>query len=124
MDERLKVFETEEYLNLETLRDSGEGVCTPVWFALEGGKFYIRTLGNSYKVKRIQANPAARVAPCEGNGDLKGAWTPAQAAIGGQVDLDRAQELLNQKYGIRKRLFDLIGRLMGRKWVTVVVELV
>ena len=124
MDERVKAFETEEYLNLETLRENGEGVPTPVWFALEGGKFYIRTLGNSYKVKRIQANPAARIAPCEGNGNLKDAWTPAWAAIGDPGDLDRVQELLNQKYGVRKRLFDLIGRLMGRKWVTIVVELV
>jgi uncharacterized protein len=124
MDEQLKVFETEEYLNLETLRDSGEGVCTPVWFALAGDKFYIRTLGNSYKVKRIQANPAVRIAPCAGNGNLKGTWIHARAALGGQADLERAHELLNQKYGFRKRLFDFFGRLMGRIWVTIIVELV
>ena len=124
MNEGLKAFENETYLNLETLRESGEGVPTPVWFALQGGKFYIRTLGNSFKVKRIQANPVVRMAPCQANGDLKGTWTPGRAVIGSPEEIERAQQLFNSKYGLRKRLFELFGRLTGRKWATIVVELV
>jgi uncharacterized protein len=124
MDDRLKDFENETYLNLETLRDSGEGVPTPVWFALDGSKFYIRTLEKSYKVKRLRGNSAVRIASCEANGDLKGEWAPARAVIGGARDFGRAEQLFNSKYGFRNRLFGLFGRLMGRKWATITVELI
>lgn len=118
MDERLGQFEHKSYLNLETLRRTGEGVQTPVWFVQDDGVFYIRTLADSGKVKRVRANGAVRVAPCEVNGRVIGAWVAAEAV---EVhDTDRAVKvarLLEDKYGVTQvRAFAAASSLRGHRY--------
>src|SRR2546421_316307 len=58
-------FAGHKYLNLETLKKSGDGVKTPVWFAADpsasldsnDAKLYVYTIGVSGKVKSIRNNP-------------------------------------------------------------------
>ncbi|MCS7324271.1 MAG: PPOX class F420-dependent oxidoreductase [Anaerolineae bacterium] len=105
----LSALRSETYINLQTFRRNGQGVPTPVWFVEEGGVLYVRTLARSGKVKRVRNNPRVRVAACDARGNLKGEWVEAQAWLVGETEAAHANELLNRKYGLMKRAFDLIG---------------
>ena len=81
MPDPMGQFASAQYLNLETFRKTGVGVRTPVWFALEKDVFYIYTLPEAGKTKRIRNNPKVRMAPCDMRGNLRGAWVEARARI-------------------------------------------
>lgn len=125
MDERLSQFEHESYVNLETFRRSGQGVQTPVWFVQEDEVFYIRTLAESGKVKRIQANRAVRVAPCEVNGRVIGTWLSAEAVEVQDADLAvRVARLLEDKYGVTQvRAFAAASSLRGHLYTILRITL-
>ena len=77
----LKAFDNEEYISLETYRKTGVAIATPVWFAEKDGVFYIYSVADAGKVKRIRNNPTVRIAPCQFRGELKGDWVEATACI-------------------------------------------
>ncbi|MFX1506764.1 MAG: PPOX class F420-dependent oxidoreductase [Promethearchaeota archaeon] len=62
----------QKYISLKTFYENGRGVATPVEFAEKDGKLYVNTRTNSWKVKRIQGNPKATIAPCTIRGKLLG----------------------------------------------------
>jgi PPOX class probable F420-dependent enzyme len=103
-------FAGHKYLSLETLRRSGVGVRTPVWFAERNGELLLYTLADSGKVKRIRNNPRVRVAPSDMRGKLLGDWSEATARFLDGDEARRANDALNQKYWM-KRLFDWSSRL-------------
>lgn len=118
-----KAFEREKYLNLETFRKSGQGVPTPVWFVRDGSALYVNTERTSGKVKRIRNNPRVRIAPCDARGGLRGDWVEATAAVVEDSSVDqRVSELANKKYGITKKLFDLMGRVNHGSRIVVRIE--
>jgi uncharacterized protein len=101
-------FARQKYLNLETFRRNGEGVRTPVWFVQDGSVLYVTTQASSGKVKRIRRNGQVNVAPCTVDGRVTGAWVPAAAReLTGEEDRQRVERLLDRKYGLVKKLFDL-----------------
>ena len=57
MDE-LAQFANQQFINVETFRKNGQGVQTPVWFVEDKGTLYVRTVENSFKVKRIRNTPS------------------------------------------------------------------
>ena len=87
MPDAIAQFAKTKYLSLETFRKTGAGVRTPVWFAEDPASpagvttFYVYTLPDSGKAKRIRNNPKVRIAPCTMSGDLRGAWIDARARI-------------------------------------------
>jgi len=83
-------FHNQAFLNLETFRKDGTGVRTPVWFVEDGKLFYVRTLADSWKVKRIRNNSRVRVVSCKAQGEPLGEWVTAAAR---QID-DRTGALL------------------------------
>ena len=103
------------YISLETFKKNGEGVRTPVWFAVDGPHLVVFTDGTSYKVKRIRRDPRARVAACDVRGNLRGPFYDAHAELldPGPGE-DRAYRALTQKYGWQKRLIDVFSALGGR----------
>ena len=102
----LEQFSKKKYLNLETFRKSGESVQTPVWFVQAGETFYIQTVANSGKVKRIRHNGRVNIAPCKMDGKLIGSWVPAQAREVTDPEVSTAADrLLNRKYGLLKKIF-------------------
>ena len=108
-------FDAHKYLNLSTLRKSGERVNTPVWFAALSGKLYVFTAGNSGKVKRIRNFPEVRIAPCDLRGNLYGEWVAARA----RIVVDERQQgpayaALRAKYGWLMWLTDMGARLTGK----------
>lgn len=116
-------FAGQQYLNLESYRKTGQPVRTPVWFAEGDQVFYIYTLADSYKVKRIRNNPRVRIAPCDVRGKVKGEWVEATAHILDQTGSRRAHELLNRKYGWLKRAGDLFSKFRRRARTEIAIEI-
>ncbi len=112
-------FQRQSYLNLLTFRKNGVEMPTPVWFVEVDGAFLIQTGLNAGKIKRIRNNARVRIAPCDSRGRLKGAWIDATASIVSQTHGAQAQTLALKKYGLIKRIFDIMQR---RKYDVIRVE--
>lgn len=123
MPDPIAQFANAKYLNLETFRKTGAGVRTPVWFAQEGSTFYVYTLPDAGKTKRIRNNPKVRVAPCDMRGNLRGAWVDARARICESSEAAHGQELLRRKYGWMKIIGDFFSRLRGRTQVVIAIDM-
>ena len=120
--EKSAQFAGQKYLSLETYRKTGAPVQTPVWFAEQKGVFFIYSLANAGKMKRIRNNPRVRIAPCDFRGNVKGEWVDAEARILDRAGAESAHRLLNRKYGFVKRLGDFFSRLRKRERATVALE--
>jgi len=102
----LDQFNKQKYLNLETFRKNGECMDTPVWFVQEGVTFYVITMANSGKVKRIRNNGRVNIAPCKMDGKLAGKWIPAEARQVTDPELSQTVDhMLDRKYGLLKKFF-------------------
>ena len=121
--DKLSPFAGEKYLNLETYRKNGTAVATPVWFAEDEGMFYIYSLANAGKVKRIRNNSSVRVVPCDIRGNVKGEWVGGQARIVQGDEEAKGHRLLDKKYGVLKKTGNLISSLMNRERVVIAIEL-
>ena len=106
-----------KYCQLITFRRSGGAVPTPVWFALDGGRLYVKTEDPSGKVKRIRREDRVRVAPCGIAGRLRGPALEGRARFLPADATDRAEHVLRRRYGLGRRLFVLavepVFRLRG-----------
>jgi len=120
----LDQFHKQKYLNLETFRKSGEGMRTPVWFVQDGEIIYVQTMANSGKVKRIYNNCMVNIAPCKMGGKLIGSWVPAQARpVTDPTVSVLADHLLNQKYGLLKKLFSNQRASKGAKDIILEIKI-
>jgi hypothetical protein len=131
MPDAVTQFANAKYLNLETFRKSGIGVCTPVWFAQapaqsEGARgpevFYVYSEADAGKVKRIRNNPKVRVAPCDMRGNLRGAWVEGRARICAAEEAALGQQLLRHKYWL-KIVGDFFGRLLRHENEVIAIVL-
>ena len=128
MPDAIGQFAKAKYLNLETFRKTGVGVRTPVWFAEDPASrsvttFYVYTLPNSGKAKRIRNNPKVRIVPCTMRGDLRGAWVDARARICTGAEVEKGQQMLGQKYGLAKSIGDFFSRMRGRTQIVLAIEI-
>jgi uncharacterized protein len=129
MSEAIAQFDNAKYLSLETFRKTGVGVRTQVWFARDPASsentatFYLYTLPDSGKAKRIRNNPKVRIAPCNMRGDLRGAWVDARARICTGDEAAKGQSLLVQKYGLMKSIGDFFSRMRGRTQIVLAIEI-
>lgn len=99
----------EAFLLLTTYRKTGEAVPTPVWFAQEGNRLFITTYARAGKTKRICANPAVTVAPCDQVGNVHGSATAGRAHVLTMDEQSVAIQALRRKYGL---LYDqMTGRM-------------
>lgn len=111
----LSAFDGKKYLNLETYRQNGKAVRTPVWFAAaDASQLYVYTTAESGKAKRLRRTGTVRIAPCDARGTVTGDWIPAHATLVAGQEFDRGMRLLNRKYWPLKQLMDLSVRLFGR----------
>jgi PPOX class probable F420-dependent enzyme len=123
MEGRVKQFEHQSYLNLETFKRSGQGVKTPVWFVHEGSTLYVRTGAESGKVKRVRNNGRVRVVPSDAQGAPLGEWVDGKARLVEAEEAAHVNRLATRKYGLMKLGFDAMNRLQGQKWATIRVDL-
>ena len=119
----LAQFANQKYLNLESYRGNGQGVRTPLWFVEDSRALYFYTPAHSYKVKRIAANPRVRVVPCDMRGNVKGVWVDATARRIYGEESRRADELLDRKYGLAKRILNFLARVRGRERAAFAIQI-
>jgi PPOX class probable F420-dependent enzyme len=113
-----------KYIALETFRKSGEGVVTPVWVTPEGGKLYVWTVEDSWKVKRIRNNSRVRIAVSDARGNPKSDWFEGRATVlASPEDEARQRERLAAKYGMMYRMFSLMFKLRGGNQPHVAIEI-
>jgi PPOX class probable F420-dependent enzyme len=101
-------------MSLTTFRKNGQPVPTPVWFVQAGDQLFVLTLPTAGKVKRLRHTTRVTVAPCDARGKLLGEAVEAQARILNKEEGMAANAALTGKYGLIKRLFDLMGMLRGQ----------
>lgn len=123
MNDKLAAFANQSYLNLESYRKTGEAIRTPLWFVEDGEALYFYTVAHSFKVKRLKNNPRVLVAPCNYSGKLKGEWVEASARLLDTAEASHADNLLNQKYGLSKRILNFFARLRGHKRAAFAITL-
>ena len=106
----------EHYINLSTRKKDGSFVNTPVWFAQEGetNNYYVYSLKNLGKVKRIRNYPEVKVGICTYSGKPKGGWFYAIADLVDEPENTKvAYSVLRKKYGIRFRIGDFFSWIKG-----------
>ncbi len=119
-------LDDEPYISLETFRKDGSGVKTPVWAAPLDGRLVVMTDGTSFKVKRLRANPAVRVAACDVRGAVRGPFHHGRCAIlEDPARIAAAERALRAKYGLQWRALGFFSRLGGRigrrAWLEITV---
>jgi PPOX class probable F420-dependent enzyme len=121
----LEQFKKQKYLNLETFRRNGESMKTPVWFVQDDEILYVQTIANSGKVKRIRNNGNVNITPCKMDGTPTGSWVPAIARDVTDAEIaNKVNRLLEQKYGLMKKIFTLQARSQVRKDTVLEISLV
>lgn len=117
-------LEGHRYVSLTTYRQSGEGVPTPVWFALVGDRAYVYTGLESGKVKRIRHTPRVLLAPSDARGRAKGESVEAVARlVDGSGEEEVADRALREKYTWQYRGFRFLIGLRANPADHVFLEL-
>ena len=115
---------TARYVSLATYRNNSAEVLTPVWIAEADEKFYVFSEGESFKVKRIRANPKAKIAPCDMRGKINGPWQEVQGRIVTEPDVIRhGYDALRKKYGWQIGLLNFFSTLSGKIKKRALIEL-
>lgn len=97
-----------KYVSLTTFRFDGSAVATPVWVVRDGDALRILTDPESGKVRRLRANPAVRLSPCDARGRVAaGALaTEGVAVLEDDDGTARTLRMITDRYG-------LVGRILG-----------
>jgi uncharacterized protein len=99
LDDPFACLSPYEFVLLTTLRKSGEGVPTAMWFAHEYGKLYMVTGRETGKLKRIRTTSRVLLAPCDWMGNALGAQIEGYARELPVAEQAHANAVLAQKYG-------------------------
>ncbi len=106
-----------KYVSLTTFRADGSAVATPVWVVRDGDVLRILTDPTSGKVRRIRANAAVRLTPCDMRGRTKpGAVTAdATVTVEDEAGTVRTMELIEKRYGLMGRILGWLNSRKARK---------
>jgi PPOX class probable F420-dependent enzyme len=103
------------YVSFTTFRRNGDPVATPVWIApLPDGRVGFTTDADSWKAKRLQANPEVTLQSCDMRGRVAAGTAPVNATavlVTDGPDHDATVSAIRSKYGLQFLLIDLGGRL-------------
>jgi uncharacterized protein len=102
------------YLSITSYKRDGQGVATPVWFALRDGRLMVETDAASGKVKRIHRNPQVRAAVCTASGRLRGEQVQAVAQILPESEVGPVQRLIADKYRFDMIIFKPLRFIQAR----------
>ena len=101
-------FLTQSISYSESTRKDGTPVGTPMWFAVVEHIIILRTEADSPKVKRIRRQSIVKVASCTIRGIPIGGYIECVAGIVPQERELQAEAALRRKYGLRRRLFNVL----------------
>jgi PPOX class probable F420-dependent enzyme len=119
--ETFDALQSAEYALIVTFRRSGDPVATPMWFGLHVGRVYVRSLGDAGKVKRLRNDPHIRLAPCRLRGTPTGRFAEGVGRILPAEETEVAEAALDRHYGMRRRLYEGLGSMLGVR--TVYIEM-
>lgn len=74
-------------ISLTTFKRDGSRISSPIWFNVMGGKIYVTTETDAWKVKRIARNPEVELAVCTQRGKVTGQTFGGTARILAPVEL-------------------------------------
>ena len=111
------------YVLLTTFRKDGSPVATPLWAGADGGKLYVWTVTDSWKVKRLRRNPAVVMQPCNAKGDPHGETVEGTGRILDAEGTERVRKLLRKKYFLVGPLVILGSNLRRGKAGTLGIEI-
>ena len=86
------------FVLLTTMRKSGVGVPTAMWFAYEQGRLYMVTGRTTGKLKRIRTTSRVLLAPCDWMGNVLGPEIEGYARELPEAQHVHANAVLAQKY--------------------------
>ncbi len=110
-------LQDKKYVSLKTYYKNGKGIATPVEFADKDRKLYVNTRKTSWKVKRIQENPNATIAPCTIRGKILGEEMDVTVRIlFNDEELKIAKQALDEKFNkgfnmIMRSLFTFFSKI-------------
>jgi PPOX class probable F420-dependent enzyme len=98
-------------LLLVSVSRDGTPVPTPVWFARDGERAFVRTAADSPKVARLRRTPEVTVAPCTHRGRPLGEPLRARARLlYDDGERRHADALITRRYGLRGRIWNVLVR--------------
>ena len=101
-------FGRRKYCVLVSYRRDGRGVPSPLWFGVADGRLYVHTAG--FKVRRIERNPAVRVAPSTFRGKPVGPPFEGTARLLEPAESDVAERAIQSNYGLIRTLYYRVTR--------------
>lgn len=96
----------QHYALLVTFKRSGEGVPSPVLFALRDGNVLFRTDAGVGKVKRMRNNPRVLVGPCNFRGKPLGPMAEGTARFIEEKDAEEARLAIRSNYTRPMAIFE------------------
>jgi PPOX class probable F420-dependent enzyme len=90
---------------------------------MDAGTIYIRTDMNSGKIKRIKNNPNIRITPSGARGQLKGKWIEGKIKMAGSLELEHANQLLEQKYGIQGKIIRVFNKIRNTRPTVLSIQI-
>ena len=109
----MEQFLDQKYINLETYKNDGTPIRTPVWFVMDNDLIYVVTRDRTGKVKRLRNNHDVRIVSCSFQGEPKYEWIEGKAENITGYEADRAIKLRKKKYGMSARLIGLFTSQKG-----------
>ncbi len=106
-----------KYISLTTFRADGSAVPTPVWVVRDGEVLRILTDPGSGKVRRLRANPAVVISPCDMRGRVKAdaLVVSGTAVIDDEAGTVRTMGLIEKRYGLMGRILGWLNSRKARK---------
>ena len=89
-----------DYVALVSYRRDGTPVSTPVWVVGHGSGLAVWSARKTYKVKRIERNPAVTVAPCTFRGATTGPAVAGRATIMSDAETANVRKTIARKYKV------------------------
>jgi uncharacterized protein len=114
---RLDALSRAKYISLTTFRADGSAVPTPVWLVRSGDALRVLTDASSGKVRRLRANSAVLVAPCDMRGRVKPGVVPvpARATLQDEAETSETMALITARYGLMGRILGWLNSRRARK---------
>ena len=113
MENKLEPFLDQKYINLETYKNDGTPIRTPVWFVIDKNLIYVITRDSTGKVKRLGNNQNVRIVPCSFKGEPKNEWVKGAAEKIRGEEADKVIKLRKKKYGMFARLIGIFTSQKG-----------
>lgn len=108
-DTVLSALTSSRYAQLRTYRRDGSPVDTPIWFHVDGDTLIFRTKEGP-KTRRIDANPAVQLWPC----DYRGRYAEGSPIVAGRATVvagaaaEAANHALHRRYGWQYNVVPLL----------------